>query len=371
MTIQSTGRNTPPPTRPTIRPRWPEWVGYATAVWSAIYGLLGLVWAMGGPGFPFGIEHDPGADGSLLKHAKPAATGAVIAVVGLVGSVVAVVMSRGRFRRGLGELLVFAWAAAACLTVIIPDYRPLLALVRAPMALIGRPLGLTEIGVSDYFELFLPWPVVNQIVLILGGLLWAATAIAYRRRLDGACLTCGRSQTGRFGWTTPESAARWGRWATAVAIAVPVGYAATRLAWKLGIPLGLSREGLDSLAGEAPGILWAGTILATMALGGAALTLGLVQRWGEVYPRWIPRLGGRPVRPRTAIVPASLVSILVTHAGLMYIGRLINGHISIESETWGLYLPGILFALWGAALGAATLAYHLRRRGICGSCGLG
>ena len=46
--------------------------------------------------------------------------------------------------------------------------------------------------------------------------------------------------------------------------------------------------------------------LATIAVGGALLTLGLVQRWGKVF---IP----------LAVVPASLVSVLVTAAGLMFV----------------------------------------------------
>lgn len=369
MTMQYTGMNSPPSPRTAFWSRWPEWLGYATAVWSGTYGLLGLLWALGGGGFPFGVEHDPGAEASLLEHAKPAETGTVIAIVGLVGAVVAVAMSRRCTRSGLGVLPVFAWALAALLTVLLPDYRPLLALIRAPMVLIGRPLGLTDITITEFFPLFLPWPVLNQIVLILGGLLWAATAIAYRRRLDSACSRCGRSNAGRLSWTTPESAARWGLWATVVAIAVPVFYATTRLAWKLDIPLGLSREGLDGLRGEADGILGAGAILATMALGGAILTLGLVQKWGEIYPRWIPGLRGRRVRPRTAIVPASIVAILITQAGLMYIRRLIKGDVSIASDTWSLDLPGIFFALWGVALGVATLGYHLRRRVECRVCG--
>lgn len=366
----------PERTRSSVWSRWPDWIGYATAVWSGAYGLLGLFWALGGGGFPFGVEHDPHAERTLLEHAEPVLTGTVIAAVGLVGSAVAVVMSRRRVESWRGPLRAFAWILAVGLAVVIPDYRPLIAVVRAPMLLIGAPFGFPEqISLSEFFPLFLPWPVANQIVLILGGLFWAATAIAYRRRVDDACLRCGRSQAGlshagHSRWTTPESAARWGGWATAVAIAVPVFYAATRVAWKLGIPLGLSPEGLVSLKGEGDGILWAGTMLAAMALGGAVLTLGLVQKWGEVYPRWLPRLRGRPVRPRTAIIPASLVAILITQAGLMNIGMLVNGYVSIQSDNWGLFLPGKLFPLWGVGLGAAALAYHLRRRGQCGTCGL-
>lgn len=371
MTTKSKGENIPSPTKHTLWSRWPEWIGYATAVWSAVYALLGLVWALGGAGFPFGIEHDATAEASVLKHATPALTGAVIAVLGVVGSVAAVVMSRRRFQQGLGELLVFAWSMAAVLMVLIPDGRLILAVIRAPMVLIGRPLGLTEIGFSEYFETFWPWPVVNQVVLTLGGVLWAATAIAYRRRLDDACLQCGRSRTSRFGWTAPESAARWGRWAVAVAVAVPVGYAATRWAWALDIPLGVTRDALDEEAAESPGIWWAGAILATMALGGAVLTLGLVQRWGEVYPRWIPRLRGRPVGARTAIIPASLVATLITSVGLTSIRRHVMEGFDIESEVWGMHVPQLFFPLWGPALAVATLAYHLRRRGRCRACGLG
>ena len=57
------------------------------------------------------------------------------------------------------------------------------------------------------------------------------------------------------------------------------------------------------------------------------LTLGLVQRWGEVFPRWIPFLAGKRVPPALAIVPASLVSILVTTAGLMFVRLTLLGAV--------------------------------------------
>jgi hypothetical protein len=43
--------------------------------------------------------------------------------------------------------------------VVIPDYRPLLAVVRAPMLLAGAPFGWPEqVRLGDFFGLFLPWP---------------------------------------------------------------------------------------------------------------------------------------------------------------------------------------------------------------------
>jgi hypothetical protein len=347
------------------------WAGYGAAVWSLGYGLLGLYWALGGAGFPFGVAHDEDARWiSLLEHAHPDTTGPVIAAVGLAGAVLATVMRhRPPAGRSRAVLVGFAWIMAAGLAVVIPDYRPLLAVVRAPVLLVGAPFGWPkQVNAADFLSLYLPWPVTNQLLLILGGLLWATTAISYQRRTRDACLSCGRAGA-NGGWTTPASAARWGRRAAYVAVAIPVMYAVTRWAWALDIPLGVVREGLEKEARESPGIWLGGAILASMGAGGAMLTLGLVQRWGEVYPRWIPYLRGKPVRPRTAIIPASLVAILVTSAGLMYVRWLILGRFRLDGQTWGLFLPQLFWPLWGAALGAAALAYHLRRRGECHHCG--
>jgi len=323
----------PPPADRSWRARWPERVGWAAAAWSLVYALLGLYWWRGGAGFPFGSAHDPTARGvSLLEHAQ-------------------------------------AETAGPALAVVIPDYRPLLALVRVPMLLVGAPFGWPEqVRLSQFFEIFLPWPVLNQILFICGGLLWAATALAYRRRTRAACGNCGRDGT-RTGWTTPGAAARWGRWAVAVAVAIPIGYSLTRWAWALDIPLGVSREGLHKEAAESPGIWLAGAMLATMGAGGALLTVGLIRPWGEVYPRWIPYLRGKRVRPRTAIIPATAVALLVTSAGLMFLRWLVLGRIDLTADTWGLFVPEFFWPLWGGALGLATLAYHLRRRGRCRHCG--
>lgn len=356
---------------PAWRDGWPGWVGWAAASWSLAYAVLGLYWWRGGAGFPFGTAHDLNAKGlSLLEHARPETTGPVLAVAGLCGAVLAVVLSRTRRAGPLsGVLTGVGWAVAGTLAVVIPDYRPLLAVVRAPVLLAGAPFGWPkQVRLSQFFDLYLPWPVLNQILFVIGGLLWAATVLACRRRVRGACGNCGRTDT-RSGWTTPAAAARWGRWAVAVAVAIPIGYSLTRWSFALNIPLGVSREGLEKQAAETPGIWLAGAMLATMGAGGALLTVGLVRPWGEVYPRWIPFLRGKRVRPRTAIIPATAVALLVTSAGLLYLRRFTLGEIELTADTWGLYVPEFFWPAWGAALGAATLAYHLRRRDRCHHCG--
>ena len=112
---------------------------------------------------------------------------------------------------------------------------------------------------------------------------------------------------------------------------------------------------------------WAGAALSTVDLAGVILTLGLVQRWGEVFPRWMVGLAGKRVPPAMAIVPASLVSVMVTSAGLQVVrGFLLGG---FPADGWATIAPGLVWPLWGTALGAATLAHYYRRRGRCSHCG--
>jgi hypothetical protein len=119
--------------------RWPGWIGYVAAVWSLTYGLLGLYWALGGAGFPFG-ENDPGAALSVFRGAQAETGAPVIAALGLGGAVAAVIMVRTR-RRGIlrAMLLGFACGAAATLALVIPDYRVLVAVAYTPIVLIGSP----------------------------------------------------------------------------------------------------------------------------------------------------------------------------------------------------------------------------------------
>jgi hypothetical protein len=155
---------------------------------------------------------------------------------------------------------------------------------------------------------------------------------------------------------------RWGRWAAYVAAVVPALYAATRLAWLAGIPLGISEAFLGELRDS--GAVWAGAGLGAFAVAGSVLTLGLVQRWGEVFPRWMVGLAGRRVPVALAVAPASLVSVFVTSAGLSLLS---SGSFLDLAGSAGLAVWPML--LWGVALGAATLAYYLRRRGRCRHCG--
>ncbi|TYB55363.1 NYN domain-containing protein [Nonomuraea sp. PA05] len=375
-----------------IMASWPRWAGYAAAGWSLGYGALGLFWALGGAGFPFGRsdpDWEPGL--SVLGDASGEVAAPLIAVLGLLGGVAGVASARG-VRWGRPVLLGFSWVAAAVLTVVVPDNRVLMVVAYAPLLVVFLFTGVP--GGQPMAEL-VPWSRINLFVVLAGGLLWALAALAYQRRTAGRCAACGRGshgtagsggarRTARWGgsshgaagrggprraagWATPQAARRWGVWAVVVAAAIPAGYDASRFAWAAGLPLGITEEFWQWL--DESGLRWAGLFLSLMGLGGAILTLGLAQRWGEVYPRWIWFRAGRPVPPMLAVVPASVVSVIVFSGGLTF-WRLRMVH-DYGWDMWATWAPSLLWPLWGVALAAATLAYHLRRRGACRACGLG
>jgi hypothetical protein len=337
-------------------------LGYTTAVWSLAYGVLGLYWAAGGAHYPFAKVDEDHATASLLEGAPACIVAPAMAVFGLLGAVTALTMTLRRPKsRGLE---VYAVAMAVVLTLLIPDYTPLAMLALSPAILVFAFTGVPgeQDGVGD----ILYWHRANILIMFVGGLLWAATAVVYHRRRHQACTSCGRDDKPLKAWQTPAGALRWGRWAVLIAVVSNIPYEFTRVAWYFGWQLGITEE-FHQMMVDTPGMLEMGLAMAAMGIGGGILTHGLVHRWGEVYPRWIWFNAGKRVPPMLAIVPASIVAVVLIPAGLMNI-RLPGDN---AGSLWGLAMPGTLWVAWGAALGAATYAYYLRRRTTCRRCGRG
>jgi hypothetical protein len=322
------------------------------AVWSTVYLGLGLAWLFGADGNPA----DPAVDSaiadapglSLLGMWGPMTGAAILAGLGAAGLVTSVLLLR---RPGSGPVTVAAVVLGLLLAVVLPDYRLLAMVAYTPIIAVLAVLGTLPDGAPIW-----PWPIVNLGLLTVAGVAFLATASGYRRRF-------GRPAARRV---SPATVQRWGRIAVAVAVAVPVGYAVTRFAWALGYPLGVTRELLDDLGTG----VYAGAALGALAVGGAVLTLGLVQRWGEVFPRWMPVLRGRPVPVRLATVPARAVAVVVTSAGLMFVRTGLAGGIGglpFEARELAAWLPEMFWPLWGVALAAASYAYEARRRAATGT----
>jgi hypothetical protein len=132
--------------------------------------------------------------------------------------------------------------------------------------------------------------------------------------------------------------------------------------------------------GQEGGIWISGAFfLGTFTLVGAVLMLGLVQRWGEVFPRWMIGLAGRRVPIALAVIPASLASVLLVVGGITIWSDLAGMIAALSArgaevvEIIGAILfqlgPTLLFPVWGIALALAALGYYYRRRGPCKVCG--
>ncbi|NDU71747.1 hypothetical protein GWI34_03775 [Actinomadura sp. DSM 109109] len=107
-------------------------------------------------------------------------------------------------------------------------------------------------------------------------------------------------------------------------------------------------------------------VLGLILLGEVAslATLGLIQPWGERFPRWTPLVGGRRVPVRFAVTAATLgaMAVLLYAAGYFYTWA----HRSPGSPTgaWA-WLMNASFApvvFWGPLLIAVTVHYYRRRR---------
>lgn len=337
--------------------KWPVWSTYAAATWSLAYGVLGVYWATGGAHYPFAKVDDDHSTASLLEGTPAHIVAPVIAVVGFLGAAVALTMTRTKSR----ALERTAVVLAVVLALLIPDYTLLAMVALSPALLVFAFTGVP--GQQDGLGDILYWHRVNLILMFVGGLLWAATALAHHRRTRNLCLSCGRGDSPEKHWQTPDGALHWGRRAVLIAVLANVPYEITRIAWYFGWPLGITDE-FEQMMRDTPYMLDLALLMALMAICGSILTHGLVHHWGEVYPRWIWFKAGKRIPPALAIVPASLVAVVLIPAGLMNI-RL------QEDNSWGMVLPGTLWVVWGAALGAATYAYYLRRRTTCRRCGRG
>jgi hypothetical protein len=182
-----------------------------------------------------------------------------------------------------------------------------------------------------------------QVWVVAGGGIWAALTLNH--------LLNGREGRPAPGWLAPHRAARWGRAASWIAFACAVPYGVSRLSWLtpwmwLGGPL-------DSSQIDPATRVW-GLCLGFAALGGGILCLGMTYRWGTRWPFWMPVVKGRPVPPKIAVIPATTVAALFTFVSVPFVA------LAIRQDALEM-VWAFPFYVWGPALGAATLAYAIRR----------
>ncbi|TDU87315.1 hypothetical protein EV138_0836 [Kribbella voronezhensis] len=158
------------------------------------------------------------------------------------------------------------------------------------------------------------------------------------------------------------------RWADRLAHVIPFLVLPSSL-WRLGLVAGSSMGVLDD-AGRRAYLHGFGEHFYVVCLSlfseAVALTaFGMVRRWGEVVPRWIPWLGGRRVAPYAAIIPATLGSLALIAIWSFAFRDGFTGDFLAFSSTAAEILMVACYAplnLWGPALLVLTWAYWRRRR---------
>ncbi|WP_432948851.1 hypothetical protein ACQPXM_14855 [Kribbella sp. CA-253562] len=158
------------------------------------------------------------------------------------------------------------------------------------------------------------------------------------------------------------------RWAEWLAHAIPFMVLPSGL-WRLGLAAGWSMGMVDEAGRPIHAHGWEIGYIVVLSVVSEAVALtafGLVRRWGEVVPRWIPWIGGRRVPPFAAIVPAILGSLaLIAIWGFAFRDVFSDEFLPFGSDAAkalmiACYAP---LNLWGPALLVLTWAYYRRRVG--------
>jgi hypothetical protein len=302
----------------------PDWIAPAALVAA---GLLGLLIARARKGlWPLTALYAV-VFGMLLSTVSPISVAGYLCAFAIP---IAVVVVPVLLARGTAARLITAAAIAAVLIGLgvagVVDY--------GAVAEFAKLLGGTMAGLSGYL--------FTQVWTVAGGAIWAALTLQL--------LLMRRKGEPQAAWLAPERAVRWGRVASWAAFASALPYGLMRMTWLTpwayaGGPIG------EDFPLETR--IW-GLLLGFAALGGGVLCLGLTQPWGERWPFWMLPLKGRPVPPMVAIVPGAIMAALFTFMAVPMVALGIR-HDALEL-VWAF--P---FYVWGPALGAATLAYAIRR----------
>ncbi|WP_232662451.1 hypothetical protein [Pseudonocardia sp. TRM90224] len=342
-------------------------------LWSLLTVALGLWWLVQPSAYPF--EYVPGQFGAVLDVLEPATAGLICVGAGLLGLATLVLVPLRVLTVGVAAVFAI-WFG-----LVVPGVAPL-TMVGYMMAMFG-PVVLFAVVLAGAWRWRGGPALVGAFVLVgvvawvtgladatvlaryagvitgslqkfvspavltfflLGGLLWGV--------LGAKAILAGRPGRAAPAWTRPESAARWGKVAAVVAAVCALPYGVHRITWLTPWPIGMDPADLAA----NPEMRLHGLLLGLSALAGALLTMGLVSRWGEVWPRWVPGVRGRPVPPAAAVVPGGLVAALFTVAAIPLTAQMFT-----DGGFWGvLVFP---FPIWGPALAIAVLGYALRRRG--------
>lgn len=168
-----------------------------------------------------------------------------------------------------------------------------------------------------------------------------------------------------------EPAAGVPRWARRVAYTVPLVVLPSGI-WRLGVLFTEDKRGGAIEDWAMNGYIVFLTLLSEVL---AFTAVGLVTRWGEVFPRWLPRLRGRRIPRAAVVVPATIGATILTlvFTVIATVTTVTQSKTNGDPlptdfpskaggwETVYFYAAYVPLVLWGPMLGILTYAYWRRR----------
>ncbi|WP_022889858.1 hypothetical protein [Agromyces italicus] len=279
----------------------------------------------------------------LIAGAAAVLTAAVIVVLGDAGTVTFA-----------GYLFGFSAVVAGMLTTAVLVVRaprlgvPLLALLAALIAVAVWWAGLTWAGVTTFLE-NLGSGLIDNALLILISAVSVAAVLAW----TAVAVVAGRTTREMRGFEA--RLVRHRRAITVLAALGPLPYAFMRASWLTPWPLFAPAVGEMS-----PAVLATGLMLGSGAVAACVLTLGLILPWGRVFPRWMPRIGGRRVPAPLAVVPGLMAATIITISAVPLVLMSLDADSLLDAVVFNLVLP---LWFWGPMLALAVWAYAAWRRG--------
>jgi hypothetical protein len=190
----------------------------------------------------------------------------------------------------------------------------------------------------------------------VGALITIAALLSFQRRSSGRCGRCGVRHdspvTGDLTWPRPRRPSRRIRLLGYLGAAAFAPYILMKALWAggwtlLGTPGPPLDNGDDLISRLARYGIDLTSVLALLA---AVLSIALVSRWSQVYPRWLPLLGGRRVPRWFPLSFAWLGAATLAPYGLITIMLLPLWSAGIVHYDWGPDTG----PLWVAAVGAVS-----------------
>lgn len=316
-----------------------------------LYLAASAAWLMSGQGFA--LNKTPFVSAGGWNSLPAEALGTLLLVLAGAGAWITVLILRGATAK---------WASMTMTTVsllmalvIVGDMRLLAILGYLPLILM---IGVGAVpGTLPNAEQLALADLTHQLLLFLLAGMWTVLTLRLSHQTP--------ADSDRTTGTISRFVLQHRVAITVVASAIPAIYAVTRFSWAVGIPLGINDEDASQLLtnGGANSALG----LASMATVGVLLTLGLLQRWGRKWPRWMPWISGEPVPAGLAVVPAGVVAMLLVPAGtdmfrLAFAPNGDNGIPPLSWDNWAVLGPNLLWHVWAVALAAAAYGYWLMRR---------